>query len=118
MGSLKSIQSASQAMRDAEEALRSHCQRQFDAYVGWVGTDESFWLSFVRGCGNERAGGLLDALAKICKLNVFIWSEKLGLDPELELVHEVNFGSKVVHLWYQGGRGHFDRLVPCCKKKR
>jgi hypothetical protein len=106
--------------REAEQALHKRCRSRFEAYVRWVGSDRSFWLSFVRGCGNERTGGLLDALAKVRKLNVYIWADKLGAsekpqlgeEPLLELVHEALFGAKTLHLWYQGDRGHFDRLLP------
>lgn len=122
----KGMQGAALASREAEEALRRRCCSRFDAYVGWVGSDSSFWLSFVRGCGNERTGGLLDALAKVCKLTVYVWAEKLFAtaersrlfeEPELELVHKASFGARTVHLWYQGDRGHFDKLVPYEKKR-
>lgn len=122
----KAMQGAAVASHEAEEALRRRCSSRFDAYVGWVGSDRSFWLSFVRGCGNERTGGLLDALAKVCKLTVYVWAEKLFAtaersrvfeEPELELVHKATFGARTVHLWYQGDRGHFDKLVPYEKKR-
>lgn len=122
----KAMQSAALRNCDADKALRKRCSHRLNEYVSWVGTDRSFWLSFVRGCGNERTGGLLDALAKVCNLTVCIWAEKLAAhenwrtpcaeEPELELVHEATFGGKTIHLWYQGDCGHFDRLVPYSRK--
>lgn len=120
----KSMGAAIQENVLADQALRKRCAARFDEYVGWVGSDRSFWLSFVRGCGSERTGGLLDALAKVHRLTVCVWSEgppglspgAVHKEPDLELVHEATFGGRVVHLWYQGDRGHFDRLVPCSGK--
>jgi len=114
---VKAIETACQDNKLAQQALQRRCRARFDTYVAWVGTDRSFWLSFVRGCGNERTGGLLDALAKVRGVTVCIWAEKLqnvGVsdEPELEMVHEASFGTKTIHLWYQGDRGHFDRLLP------
>eukprot|EP00927_Polykrikos_kofoidii_P074632 TRINITY_DN70668_c0_g1_i1.p1 TRINITY_DN70668_c0_g1~~TRINITY_DN70668_c0_g1_i1.p1 ORF type:complete len:540 (+),score=101.81 TRINITY_DN70668_c0_g1_i1:87-1706(+) len=119
------------ASRDAEKELRCRCAEKCDAYVRWLGEDESFWLSFVRGCGGDRGGGLLDAIAKVQRLTVRVWSEvsatgggqasqapsfearsKAGSElPDLELVHEARYGGRAVDLWYQGDRSHFDRLV-------
>jgi len=114
-----SLQDEAQALNEAraanvqaEEALRRMCRRQYDAYVEWIGSDMSFWLSFVRGLGSERTGGLLDALAKVCRLTVRVWCESRSRSgADLELVHEVPFGGREVDLWYQSKRGHFDRLV-------
>lgn len=113
-----SVALAEDASKEAESALRNLCRMRADAYVTWVGSDTSFWLSFVRGCGDDRGGGLLDALAKVCGLTVCVWAEgttptdSSKSEPDLELVHEAAFGDRVVHLWFQGDRGHFDRLVP------
>lgn len=116
------------AARSSETAqnLKVQCHAKTDAYLQWVGSDHSFWLSFVRGCGgNDRGGGLLDALAKVFELTVRVWSESSASDcagassrasrssPDLELLHEAMYGGRVVDLWYQGDRGHFDRLVQC-----
>lgn len=102
----------------AEQTLRQRCRAQFEHYVAWVGSDSLFWLSFIRGVGGEGAGGLLDALAKVMGLTVRIWAEcshsrdNHDEEPDLSLVHKASFGPREVDLWYQGDRGHFDRLVP------
>merc|ERR1740121_1752446 len=120
---LKEIEAAVGRSAQAAQSLKSQCHSKADAYVQWVGSDHSFWLSFVRGCGgNDRGGGLLDALAKVFTLTVRVWSESAGSDgtdaagkalQDLELVHEAAYGGRVVNLWYQGDHGHFDRLVQC-----
>lgn len=114
---ITALTAAASASIDAEQVLRHRCRTQMRVYIHWVGTDSGFWLSFVRACGNnDRAGGLLDALAKVYALTVRVWADKDSKDncderPRLELVHEVKFGSRHVDLWYQGRRSHFDRLV-------
>jgi len=131
----KALAEATAASTDAEQALRRRCSNRADAYVAWVGSDMTFWLSFVRGFGgNDRCGGILDALAKVRGLTVRVWtdgqsqsskcasvagrarvrsaSEPFEKETELELMHEASFGGSVVDLWYQGERGHFDRLIP------
>lgn len=114
----KSLQAALADSAAAEQTLRQRCRAQFEHYVAWVGSDSLFWLSFIRGVGGEGAGGLLDALAKVMGLTVRIWAERShGRDnrdeePDLSLVHKASFGPREVDLWYQGDRGHFDRLVP------
>merc|ERR1711920_573248 len=108
----KALAEAVKANDDATSNLLRLCCDQFDTYVEWIGSDMSFWLSFVRGLDGERAGGLLDALAKVKGITVRVWSEAVGEaePPPLELVHTAPFGGHEVDLWYQGQRGHFDRL--------
>merc|ERR1740121_3399794 len=113
---LKDFEAALGRSVQATQSLEAHCHAQTDAYIQWVGSDHSFWLSFVRGCGgNDRGGGLLDALAKVFTLTVRVWSESVGSDggDVVELVHEAAYGGRIVNLWYQGDHGHFDRLVQC-----
>jgi len=122
MTQLKEFQAKVGRSLQAAQSLKMQCHAKTDAYVHWVGSDHSFWLSFVRGCGgSDRAGGLLDALAKVFALTVRVWSETTSGDggvhvgkalPDLELVHEATYGGRMVNLWYQGDRGHFDRLIP------
>lgn len=113
---LRDLEAASAKSYEAGQTLRGQCRGRAREYVEWVGSDSSFWLSFVRGVGGERGGGLLDALAKVFRLTVRVWAEDRASGrtaPDLELVHEVAYGGRQVDLWYQGERGHFDRLVPC-----
>ncbi|CAE7903650.1 unnamed protein product [Symbiodinium microadriaticum] len=101
------------ATAQALERLRQQCVRCISAYVSWVGSDDTFWLSFLRGCGSsEHSGGLLDAIAKVAGLTIRVWAEGHQA-PLLSLLHEARFGSRLVNLWYQSELGHFDRLVPC-----
>lgn len=121
-GQSKALLAAAEANTQAESELRYLCRTHFDDYVEWIGRDMSFWLSFVRGIAGERVGGLLDALAKAQGLTVRVWAEAAisrgdygahrNAASELELVHEAKYGGAEVNLWYQGQRGHFDRLVP------
>eukprot|EP00931_Biecheleriopsis_adriatica_P114651 TRINITY_DN90571_c0_g1_i1.p1 TRINITY_DN90571_c0_g1~~TRINITY_DN90571_c0_g1_i1.p1 ORF type:complete len:492 (-),score=80.66 TRINITY_DN90571_c0_g1_i1:90-1565(-) len=107
----RDLEKAAAESQEALASLRKQCHVQVDAYVSWVGSDASFWLSFVRGCGgSDRGGGLLDALAKVGGLTVRVWSEG-SRAPLLELVHEAKFGDRIVNLWFQGDLGHFDRLT-------
>jgi len=124
-GQSKELLAAAEANTQAEGELRHLCREHFDDYVEWIGKDMSFWLSFVRGIAGERVGGLLDALAKVQGLTVRVWAEAIArgadgarraAESELELVHEAKYGGAEVNLWYQGQRGHFDRLVPLKSK--
>jgi len=125
----KALEAATSASSGAEQVLRQRCRELFDEYVAWVGSDSLFWLSFIRSCdGDQGAGGLLDALAKVQGLTVRVWAETSATggarcrggsateEPPLELVHTAAFGPKEIDLWFQGDRGHFDRLVHYDKK--
>eukprot|EP00933_Yihiella_yeosuensis_P008664 TRINITY_DN11424_c2_g1_i1.p1 TRINITY_DN11424_c2_g1~~TRINITY_DN11424_c2_g1_i1.p1 ORF type:complete len:457 (+),score=89.24 TRINITY_DN11424_c2_g1_i1:69-1439(+) len=114
----RELEIAEVANKEALASLRRCCRAQVDSYVAWVGSDATFWLSFLRGCGGaDNGGGLLDALAKAAGLTVRVWAEgykqRNGTSgsTDLELVHEARFGTREVNLWFQGL--HFDRLVPC-----
>ncbi|CAE7235662.1 unnamed protein product [Symbiodinium natans] len=109
----KEALAATDATAQALQRLRQQCGKQVAAYVSWVGSDATFWLSFLRGCGSsDHAGGLLDALAKVAGLTIRVWAEGHKA-PLLCLLHEARFGSRLVNLWYKSEMGHFDRLVPC-----
>lgn len=119
---VKEHAAAEAALSEAWQALRRLSRARIAEYISWVGSDSSFWLSFVRGCGDDKGGGLLDALAKVRGLTVRVWAETTdiaglpGGERRLELVHEAAFGGRggqTVNLWFQSIRGHYDRLVPC-----
>merc|ERR1712151_694648 len=95
---VKALNDAVKANDSADAELRRLCCGRFDAYVEWIGSDMSFWLSFVRSLGDERTGGLLDAIAKVKNLPVRVWSEAIneGDPPPLELVHTAPYGGHEV----------------------
>ncbi|CAJ1423787.1 unnamed protein product [Effrenium voratum] len=106
----RELQRLEAAAAEAQQNLRSGCRAHLRAYVSWVGSDFSFWLSFLRPGGGDRGGGLLDAIAKVAGLTVRVWAE--DAQRSLALLHTARFGGREVDLWYQGDLGHFDRLVP------
>lgn len=115
----KSLTALVEANNQADKELLRHCRVHFGDYVEWMGKDSSFWLSFLRNVSGESTGGLLDALAKVTRLTVRVWSEVRmqngagsGL-PDLELVHEARHGGKEIDLFFQQNRNHYDRLLPC-----
>lgn len=65
-------------------------------YVRWIGSDRSFWFSFVRATEGDAGGGLLDAVAKVAKLTVRVWGDA---DGRLRLLHQASFGGREVDLW-------------------
>eukprot|EP00435_Cladocopium_sp_Y103_P074345 s105_g48.t1 len=81
-------------------------------YVTWVGSDTTFWLSFIRATEGDPGGGLLDAVAKVACLTVRVWGEDLKRQGRLTLLHSAAFGGRDVDLWYRD-LNHYDRLVPC-----
>mmetsp|Transcript_108210 Transcript_108210/g.316482 ORF Transcript_108210/g.316482 Transcript_108210/m.316482 type:complete len:747 (+) Transcript_108210:174-2414(+) len=119
----KSLAALVEANLEADKELLRHCRVHFGDYVEWMGRDSSFWLSFLRNVSGESTGGLLDALAKVQRLTVRVWSEvrmqngasgQAGAAlPDLELVHEARHGGKEVDLFFQQNRNHYDRLIPC-----
>jgi len=115
----KSLAALVSANEEADKELLRLCQVHFGDYVEWMGNDSSFWLSFLRNVSGESTGGLLDALAKVLRLTVRVWSEvrmqngTSSAPPDLELVHEACHGGKEVDLFFQQNRNHYDRLVPC-----
>jgi len=106
----RELQAANERSKEALQALRDLCKKHVAAYVAWVGSDSTFWLSFIRGAEGDSGGGLLDAVAKVACLTVRVWGE--GPSGRLTLLHMAPFGGRDVDLWYRD-LNHYDRLVPC-----
>lgn len=108
----RELQAAQQRSMEAAQMLRELCKQHVALYVTWVGSDTTFWLSFIRATEGDPGGGLLDAVAKVARLTVRVWGEDRG---RLSLLHSAAFGGRDgrdVDLWYRD-LNHYDRLVPC-----
>lgn len=108
----RELQAAQQRSMEAAQMLRELCKQHVALYVTWVGSDTTFWLSFIRATEGDPGGGLLDAVAKVARLSVRVWGEERG---RLSLLHSAAFGGRDgrdVDLWYRD-LNHYDRLVPC-----
>lgn len=108
----RELQVAQQRSMEAVQMLRELCKQHVALYVTWVGSDTTFWLSFIRATEGDPGGGLLDAVAKVACLTVRVWGEDLKRQGRLTLLHSAAFGGRDVDLWYRD-LNHYDRLVPC-----
>eukprot|EP00913_Durusdinium_trenchii_P018203 g17101.t1 len=115
----RDVDHANEASKKALREVLEVCKKHVAAYVAWVRSDSTFWLSFLRAPEGvifarpgDRGGGLLDAVAKVACLTVRVWGEGArGVAPRLVLLHTAPFGGREVDLWYKD-LSHFDRLVP------
>lgn len=105
----RELQVVQQRSMEAAQMLRELCKQHVALYVTWVGSDSTFWLSFIRATEGDPGGGLLDAVAKVARLTVRVWGDQRG---RLTLLHSAAFGGRDVDLWYRD-LNHYDRLVPC-----
>ncbi|CAK9007844.1 unnamed protein product [Durusdinium trenchii] len=71
----RDVDHANEASKKALREVLEVCKKHVAAYVAWVRSDSTFWLSFLRAPEGDRGGGLLDAVAKVACLTVRVWGE-------------------------------------------